>query len=249
MAEITLGPSSTAWEGVVSRIENLILGRQCRRVVEIGGGANPTLSPAFIRAHGIDYTLLDISQEELDKAPSDFRTLCVDICGDLSSMDGDYDFAFSRMLAEHVPDGERFHRNVLSLLRPGGVAFHFFPTLYAPPFVINAVLPEAYSGWLLRLLQPGRERGGRHGKFPAHYQWCRGPSRRQLRRFESMGYEVLRYDGFFGHDPYYQKIPQLLRFHRWLCGKLIRHRTIVLTSFAQVTLERRLVSSVKSEQH
>ena len=46
------------------------------------------------------------------------------------------------MLAEHVPDGYRFHSNLFELLKPGGVAFHFMPTLYSPPFVINRLLPE-----------------------------------------------------------------------------------------------------------
>ena len=238
MTHISYGLSSTAWDGVVSRIESLIRERGCRRVVEIGGGANPTLSAAFIKESGVEYTLLDISADELGKAPDTYHKVCADICGDVSLLGPGYDLAFSRMLAEHVADGERFHRNIHTLVRPGGLAFHFFPTLYAPPFVVNSLLPERLASQLLHLLQPGRERSGKTGKFPARYQWCRGPSRRQIKRFESAGYEVLQYDGFFGHEPYYQKIPLLLRLHRWICAQLCRYPVAAMTSFAQVTLKR-----------
>lgn len=153
---------------------------------------------------------------------------------------GGYDFAFSRMLAEHVSSGARFHRNVRSLLRDGGVAFHFFPTLFAPPFVANYLLPEALAERLLHFLQPGRERSGKLGKFPARYSWCRGPLRAQIRRFERLGYEVEQYFGFYGHGAYYQKIPVWRDVHAWLSGVLSRHPVPALTSFAQVVLVNRV---------
>jgi hypothetical protein len=239
MTVVNFGISSDAWENVVPVIENIITQHGFRRVIEIGGCANPTLLPDFIARHGIEYTLLDISQTELDKAPSGYFKLCADICQEDFSFDGQYDFAFSRMLAEHVSSGARFHRNVRILLRDGGMAFHFFPTLFAPPFVLNYLLPERLSESVLHLLQPGRERGGRLGKFPARYSWCRGPIKSQMRKFQTAGYGIETYSGFFGHEPYYRKIPLIHRLHLRICDWLKEHPVPALTSFSQVLLIKR----------
>ncbi|MDF9393871.1 MULTISPECIES: class I SAM-dependent methyltransferase [Methylococcus] len=202
MTIVDYGLSWDAWANVISLIERMIEQRGFRRIVEIGGGANPTLSLEFVERHGLDYALLDISQTELDKAPTGYVKILADISAVEFFVPGGYDFAFSRMLAEHVSSGVRFHRNVRSLLRDGGVAFHFFPTLFAPPFVVNYLLPETLAERLLHFLQPGRERSGKQGKFPARYSWCRGPLKSQIKRFESVGFMVEKYSGFFGHPAY-----------------------------------------------
>lgn len=239
MTIINYGISSEAWGNVVPVIENIITHHGFHRVIEVGGGANPMLSPGFIARHGIEYTLLDISQTELGKAPPGYFKLCADICQEDFSLGGQYDFAFSHMVAEHVASGALFHRNVRSLLRDGGVAFHFFPTLFAPPFVLNYLFPERLSEFILHLLQPGRERKGRQGKFPARYSWCRGPIKSQMRKFRAAGYEVEIYTGFFGHEPYYRQIPLLHPLHLRFCDWLKEHPVPMLTSFAQVVLTKR----------
>src|SRR5579885_612945 len=240
MTKIWYGLSGDAWRGVEGHLADLIRGRNYRRIIELGAGANPTFTLDFVSDHGLDYTLLDLSREELGKAPAGYATVCADICAENLEVAGGYDFAFSRMLAEHVPDGGRFHRNVYRLLRGGGAAFHFFfMTLFAPPFVANYLLPEWLAERLLNLLQPGRGKRGRFGKFPAQYSWCRGPLEGQIRKFESVGFVVEEYAGFFGHEPYYRKIPLLREFHRWLSLRLSRHPIPWLTSFAQVLLVKK----------
>lgn len=239
MTHIRYGLSDDAWKNAIPRIQKMITHFRFQRIIEIGGGANPTLSPDFVAARGLEYTLLDISQVELDKAPTSYMKVCADICADDFLPEGQYDFAFSRMLAEHVPSGEKFHRNIHSILRDGGYAFHFFPTLFALPFVVNALLPEVAAEKLLHLVQPGRESSGKRGKFPAHYSWCRGPLRSSIRRFEQLRYEVDEYLGFYGHGAYYQKIPVLKNAHVRLSAALSRHPIPALTSFAQVVLIKR----------
>lgn len=189
--------------------------------------------------HGLEYTILDISPGELAKAPSVYRTIHADIGEKDLRIDERFDFIFSRMLAEHVKDGEAFHRNVAGLLTPGGVAFHFFPTLYAPPFIINRLFPEYAARALLNLIQSGREARGKHRKFPAYYSWCRGPTATQISRFQSVGLEVEEYIGFFGHSGYYKKLPLAERLHRLLADWLVRHPVSGLTSFAFVVLVRK----------
>ncbi len=207
-------------------------------IADLGGGANPLLSPGFVARRQLDYTVIDIAPAELDKGPRQFRKLCADL-GARDFAGGEewpqFDLVFSRMLAEHVPCGRTFHRNVRRLLAPGGVALHCFPTLYSLPFVLNKLSAEGLSDWLLRRLQP-RDRF-QYGKFPAYYSWCRGPSRRQLQRFARLGYEVLEYRGYFGH-PYFEAFPALDRLERRMATRLLARPRPLLTSYAFVALRK-----------
>ena len=238
-SRIDYGLTDDAWADFELTLRDLVVTRNCRTVCEIGGGANPALPLDFVRQHGLDYVILDISATELAKTPTGYRTRVQDVTASLAGEQGTYDLVFSKMLAEHVSDAEAFHRNIHALLRPGGAAFHFFPTLYSPPYVLNLLLPERLTYRLLTLFQAGRENSGRLGKFPAYYRWCRGPTRAQIARLESVGFCVLRYTGFFGHPGYYQKLPWVERVHRALARWFLRHPNPWLTSFAYVVMEKR----------
>lgn len=235
---ISYACSEQAWENVTSHVENLILANGAKRILEVGGGANPSFSLEFVKKHGLEYSILDISATELAKAPDGYLKVEADITDYGLTLPTEYDLIFSRMLAEHVRDGKCFHQNVYRLLAKGGTAFHFFPTLYAPPFVVNRLLPETLAEKILHLLQPGREQDGKHAKFPAYYSWCRGPLAKQIKRFESLGFTVTEYIGYFGHAAYYAKIPLYYAFHQRLSAWLVRHPIPHLTSFAYVTLQK-----------
>jgi hypothetical protein len=228
--------SEEAWANTFGYLERLIIDKGVRRVLEVGGGANPSFPLEFVTQHGLEYTVLDISAVELAKAPQGYLKVQADITSAALDLAGDYDLIFSKMLAEHVKDGEIFHRNVHALLSPSGTAFHFFPTLFAPPFVVNRLMPERLAEQLLYFLQTGREKNGRRAKFPAYYSWCRGPILSQINRFENLGYQVSEYIGFFGHDAYYLRFPVLANVHRAFASWLVRHPVPWLTSFAYVTL-------------
>ena len=235
---IRYGNSEEAWRDVKDVIGAEIVKSKSIRILEVGAGANPLFPEEFLKEHGLIYTALDISKEELNKAPDCYRKLVADICSEVPTTTERYDFVFSRMLAEHVPDGERFHRNVYQLLAPGGLAFHFFPTMWAPPFVLNRFLPERLAEFLLHLLQPGREKSGKHAKFPAFYSWCRGPVSSQIARLEGLGYEIESYVGFFGHRTYYRKLLPIQKLHDYLVRLLIAHPMPWVTSFAFLTVQR-----------
>lgn len=237
--KILYNNSEYAWKNYNRYIELLITEQDVKKILEIGGGANPTLTDNFIKQHNLDYTILDISEDELKKAPEGYNKLLANIADpDLQIGDKRYDFAFSKMLAEHVDNGVVFHTNVFKLLASDGIAFHFFPTLYALPFIANSLFPEALSKKLLGLLQPGRNPDGKHAKFPAYYSQCRGPTNKQINFFESLGYKINEYHGFFGHDGYYQKIELLLLLHRIISNWLLKHPNPWLTSFAYVILKK-----------
>lgn len=218
-------------------VENVVERLQPRRVCELGGGANPALSLEFVAEQRLEYLVVDVSQEELAKAPAGYATLVGNAASPAFDPPGAYDLVFSISVAEHIRRPELFHRNVLRLLVPGGSAFHFFSTLYAFPFVANRLLPEQVSERLLRLVQPGREQTGGHGKFPALYRWCRGPTRRQIGRFEEVGFRVEEYVGYFGHG-YYWKLRPLQAVQDRLESLLVRRPMPILTSYASVLLKK-----------
>jgi len=210
----------------------------CKRVCDIGGGAQPVVSLPRIEELGLDYVVLDESHDELDKAPAGYERfaasiLDADAITALVGERGQFDLAVSRWTAEHVPDGRRFHEQGYRLLRPGGLAIHVFPTLYALPFVLNRILPQSLSALVLSSAQPEREAE----KFRPFYSWCRGPSPRQLRRLESVGFAVERYTGFFGHG-YFERIGPLHTANQRLTEQLFAHPRPSMTSFALVLLRR-----------
>ena len=197
-------PHAQLWFGYEDLVVEWIQRVGAVDVCDIGGGRNPLLSPQRVDELGLRYTVLDISQDELDLAPAEFDTVCADIAGEHFDTENAFDFMFSKFVAEHVESGERFHRNVLQALKPGGIALHYFPTLYNIPFLVNRIVPERLGSQVLDVVLP-RDRS-REEKFPARYSWTRGPTDRQLERLRAVGFEVLEYTAGFGHD-YYQRIP------------------------------------------
>ena len=244
MPEVAYEHSDVVWGQYEQSLLDLIDRTGAKRVLDIGGGASPTLAVGAIEARGLDCTVIDISAEELAKAPDAYRKVPADIAAadfklpDVAAGErrGEFDLAFSKMLAEHVRDGRQFHRNVLKVLAPGGLAVHFFPTLYAPPFVVNRLMPETLSARVLDAVAP-RDKV-RKGKFPAYYQWCRGPTGRQIRRFEDLGYEVVKYTGYFGHPGYYRRLGPLKAIHDRITAGLLKNPRPGLTSYARVVLRK-----------
>ncbi len=208
-----------------------------KRFCDVGGGAKPMVPLERIKEFGLDYVILDESRTELDKAPAGYERCEASILDEQAVANvvrdrGPFEVAFSKWTAEHVPDGRRFHEQVYRMLGSGGTAVHFFPTLYSPPFVLNRVLPPSLSDVMLAGAQPERE-----SKFRPHYSWCRGPSQKQIRRLESIGFTVKRYTGFFGHG-YFMRVRPLHVANRQLTDWLFAHPLPSMTSFALVVLEK-----------
>jgi uncharacterized UPF0146 family protein len=236
---ISFKASEEAWKGYGTFLESLASRPRVKRVCEIGGGANPALSLDFIERNKLEYVVLDISSEELAKTPKGYFKVQADITSPSLSIRGGYDLVFSRFVAEHVSSGLDFHRNVWKLLSKDGIAFHYFPTLYAPPFVINRLLPEPLAEFMVLLIHPYRTREGTNAKFPAYYSWCKGPTSKQIKKFEEIGYRVEEYIGFFGHPYCYSWIKPIAKVHSWISTTLIKHPLPWLTSFAYVVLSKK----------
>lgn len=232
------GLHKEAWPVFNQRLRALLERDDVSRVCEVGGGANPKLPLEQVHKLHLEYTVLDISAEELAKAPAGYRTVVADIGDPYAFTEPDtYDLVFSHMLAEHIARPAAMHRNIHGMLRPGGWALHFFPTLFEPAFVVNRLTPERAGAAVLKRLQAGRATQGSHGKFPAYYRWCRGPSQRQVQRFERLGYAVESFDAFYGTG-YLDRVPPLRSVNRWVARQCLRTQSPWLASYAVVVLRR-----------
>lgn len=225
--------AKSAWGEEEAILRDLVAGGGVRRVCDVGGGANPLLPIDFVKANGLDYVVLDISREELDKAPDGYGKFEADACSPEFSAGEPFDLVVSRFVAEHVHRPDLFHRNVHRALVDGGYAVHFFPTLWALPFILNRALPDWFARRLLLRNHPGRA----HNKFRAYYRWCRGPTRRQCGRFERAGFVIEQYVGYFGHS-YYDFVGPLQAAEDIFARALTQHPAPALTSYALVVLRR-----------
>jgi SAM-dependent methyltransferase len=230
------------WAKAPAFLKQMIVDLRATSVADIGGGANPMLDRDFVKQSGIEYSLLDISQEELDKAPDYYRKFRVDLTVDrkdfnASVREESFDFIFSHFFLEHVPNSLRVHENICSSLRPGGVAVHFFPCPRSLPLFTNRILPESVTQMMVRIAQPERDLAGKQGKFPAYYNRCEGPSTSMHAALREIGFDVIRHTGFVGHN-YYRRIPGLRQTERALRPIFAKWK-LPLISYVLLVLQKR----------
>ncbi len=169
------------------------------RLLEVGGGRGPQLTPEQADELGVALTVNDIDARELSLAPAGLETALFDIAGEVDPrFFGRFDLIYSRMVFEHVKNAPQAWRNVRALLAPGGVALAFHPTLYSPPFVVNLLVSESVSSRLLRLFFPWRHDGD-YPKFPARYEMCFATPSRIAPALRDAGFSEVLIAPFFGH--------------------------------------------------
>jgi SAM-dependent methyltransferase len=210
-----------------------------RRLIEIGGGRDPLFGLSDIETLGVEMTVNDISSGELAVLPSGYRTACFDVAGDISKvadLRNSFDFAFSRMVFEHVADGQRAWANLYELLAPGGVALAHIPTLYSVPFVLNRLLPDKFSARIVKRLYPNRT-DDEDPVFPARYSWCFAQDRRMRKMLSAIGYRDIVVQPFYRHG-YYNRFPVIRDVHRWFCDIARRHDWRTIASFAYIAVRK-----------
>ncbi|MFK8009438.1 MAG: methyltransferase domain-containing protein [Saprospiraceae bacterium] len=190
-------PIKESWGDFDNIIPELISKYQLKEICEIGAGANPFLSNDFIQKKRLNYTLVDVDKEELKKGENNFKRKVLDFSSNRFVPKDQYDLIFSKMTLEHIQYPERLHKNIFSSLKKGGLAVHFFATLYSIPSCVNLLLPEFLSNKILFYIQQRDQ--DQHGKFPAYYRWTLGPVKKNVKRFESVGFQVVSYKGYVGH--------------------------------------------------
>ena len=221
-------------------VRALIAERSVRSICDVGGGANPILSLQDIASTQLRYVVADVSASELAKTPAGYKTRMLASKGASSADFGPepFDLVISRFVLEHVADPASFHAAIHGALRPDGLAAHFFPTLPSPPFVVNRFL-GSWARRLIDLLQPGlRHDDGSLAKFQPYYRWCEGPTRRQCRRFSSVGFEIEQYIVLVGHS-YHARFSAVQRATDAMSRALVRLRTPAVATYALLLLRRR----------
>jgi len=226
------------WEKAPDFIRSLLTDHNCKRILELGSGANPTLSPGFVKEKGFSYVTSDLSDEELAKADPVFERLVLDLSREDfdPALNESFDCVFSRMVNEHIRDGRRYHANIYKILKPGGISVHLFSAMGSIPFIANRLLPEFLGDVFLQYFSPGRDHP-KHGKFKAYYSWSRGPTKVMLERFQSLGFEILNFTGYFGHY-YYFRLPWIYRLERIKSRYLLKHPLPQLCCYATVVLRK-----------
>ncbi|MGJ0506359.1 MAG: class I SAM-dependent methyltransferase [Methylocystis sp.] len=202
-----------AWDNYKRAIVEIAKRKGLNRHLEIGGGRDPLFLPQEVAAHGFDVALNDISARELSLAPPGYKTVLCDIASPEAPAvlgEGLYDLAYCRMVMEHVPDVARMWENIAHALAPGGVAFAFFPTLYAPPYVLNRLIPETLSRWLVETVFPDRKEEGDNPKFPAYYDCCFSSEEKIVPLLKRAGFSDIVVLPFWGYG-YFQKFPLVRR--------------------------------------
>ena len=124
------------------------------RVLDVGGGKEPAISPAMKQRYGLAITGLDVSATELEQAPA--GSFDQTIVGDVAtvSIPGSYDLIFSRAVLEHVANPRAAIANLARVLAPGGTMAHFMPCGNAPFAVLNRWLGNKAARRLLFSIFP-----------------------------------------------------------------------------------------------
>jgi 2-polyprenyl-6-hydroxyphenyl methylase/3-demethylubiquinone-9 3-methyltransferase len=139
------------------------------RVYDVGGGKQPFINLPMKKKLKLFVTGLDISQHELESAPT--GTYDEIICADISTVSGyeDGDLVICQAVLEHVRDTESAIRSISSLLKPGGIALIFVPSRNAVFARLNLFLPQKLKEAILYYVYPST----RHAQgFPSYYWKC-----------------------------------------------------------------------------
>ena len=139
------------------------------RILDLGGGAAPSLGPEQRPADSL-YVGLDISASELARAPAGAYDEIVeaDARERQPDLEGRFDLVLSWFLLEHVSSVQRTLDNVRAYLRPGGHLVAQAAGARSVFGLLNRAVPERLARWSLVRLQ---------GRFPesifsAHYDNC-----------------------------------------------------------------------------
>jgi SAM-dependent methyltransferase len=207
-----------------------------RSLLEIGAGRRPLLTSDEIEEFNIDYTANDLSERELELIPFSVRKALFDVCGDLPTENlNSYDVICSKMVQEHVQDGELFYQNIYRLLKVGGIAINLHPTLYSPPFLINHILPDHIADYLVRTLLRKTPRINTP-RFPALYELCHASHRNET-LIKDIGFSKVSILPFYFHE-YFDRIPILRSIDRAMSAWAQAHDFRLLSSYAYTLVKK-----------
>ena len=185
-----------------------------QRIVDVGGGKNPYLSPRQKEAFACHVTGFDIDASELGRAPP--RAYDRVIIGDICSYRGpaNADLVICQALLEHVRDMEGAFAGLASLVRPGGRLLIFAPSRNALFARINLLLPQSWKQALLFRIYPDTR--GSQG-FPSYYDRCTPGELLKLGHRNALALEAARY--YFASSYFTFFLPFHVIWRIWLMAR------------------------------
>lgn len=138
-------------------------------ILDVGAGRNPSIPPND-RPQNSKYIGLDLSQSELEKAPTGWydHSVAADVTEHVPALENTCDLAVSYFVLEHVADLSRAFDNIRSYLVPGGRLVTIFSGAFSFFGLANRIMPQAVSSLVLRKVL----RRPVESVFPAHYDRC-----------------------------------------------------------------------------
>lgn len=139
------------------------------RILDVGAGARPMLSPQE-RPAGCTYVGFDVEAAELLKAPAgSYDEIVVgDVCRLEPELVGGFDLVLSWLTMEHVKPVPDALRNLSRYQRPGGRFLGYLAGTYSLHALANRVIPHSVAK---RVLQHLTDREP-DTVFKAHYDHC-----------------------------------------------------------------------------
>jgi SAM-dependent methyltransferase len=165
------------------------------RVLDVGGGKHPAISPQTKRELDLQVVGLDISEAELAQAPPGAYDSVV--VGDIGRVHipGKFDLVFSRTLLEHVADPPAAIANLAGALVPNGLMAHVVPCGNAPFAILNRALGTRLAPRILFAVFPEKKK---NSGFPAYYRDCTPAKLSRLCR--DSGLEVVQVIPYYNSD-------------------------------------------------
>ena len=235
-----LSSYKNAWSDFYQILDSLLRSQEISAVLEIGGGARPFLTEEQVNQYGIRYVVIDSSFDELEKSKAAyFDPRVVDLSNE--TIEEKYDLIFSKMLLEHMEHPDEFHHNILKAMHHQSIVVHFYACRYSLHAIINKMLPSSWTDFIVYKLQ-GRN-PEKQGKFKAYYKKCLGPTKKERRYFENLGYQISTFNGYLGHD-YLKRIYILSIIERIYSNLLVRIGSSSLCSNAIIKLHLETKSTI-----
>lgn len=132
-------------------------------ILDVGGGARPTLTPVD-RPPACRYIGLDPDRNELEQGAYD-EIVISGASDPLVHLSGQVDLILSWDTLEHVPDMRAALTNFHDLLKPGGILLARFSGRWALFAIAARLMPHMLRTWLLASLIGSNE----DNHFPTHY--------------------------------------------------------------------------------
>lgn len=122
-------------------------GAKDKRVLEVGSGDGMT--GVALADAGVDVTLLDL-EDWRDPRATHLRFIATDACAAFPFNDDAFNLCYSFNTFEHLREPSVTLREMLRILKPGGVVHLKFGPLYASAWGLHAykTLPVPYAQWL-----------------------------------------------------------------------------------------------------